>query len=305
MSIRTKAFFSLLLISILWGSAGVVAKILIRELHPYVILFYRFAIAAIVLLPWFIKAKKPARIWRVLIPFSLLSAANAILFYEGISRTTVSSSAIIGACTPLVTAVLSHFMIKEYTSKEKFVGIVIGLIGAIYITILPLWNAGKAIGGDIVGNVLLVAALLSWTTYVVGSRHFLSKETYSPLVMTEVSFLTLAAVSLILAVSTGQVFYTPKVLDTTYLWVFLYSTIPVTVITFGLFQWVIKHISATTASLKDYIQLVVGVGLSLIVLKEMLNASFIIGSVIVVAGITIAAGRPILSKAMQKLTPIK
>lgn len=303
MSIRTKAFFALLFVSVLWGSAGVVAKILIRELHPYVVLFYRFAIAAIVLLPWFIKAKKPIHMWRVLIPFSLLSAGNAILFYYGISRTTVSSSAIIGASVPLVTAVLSRLLINERTSKEKLFGIIIGLIGAMYITILPLWEEGKVLGGDIIGNMLLVAAVLCWTLYVIGSRHFLSNDTYSPLVMAEINFLTLAMVSLILAVSTGQLFFIPKVLDTTYLLVFLYSTVPVTVVTFGLFQWVIKHISATTASLKDYIQLVVGVALSLIVLKETVNTSFIIGSLIVVIGISIATGRSVFSKVIQKLTP--
>jgi drug/metabolite transporter (DMT)-like permease len=304
MSIRTKAFVALLLVSILWGSAGVVAKILIQELHPYVVLFYRFGIAAIVLLPWFIKAKKPAHMWRVLIPFSLLVAGNAIFFYLGISRTTVSSSAIIGATVPLVTAILSRLFINEHTSRETFVGIIIGLVGAMYITLLPLWKEGKLLGGDIVGNLFLVAGLLCWTSYVVGSRYFLSKDTYSPLVMVETNFLTLAGVCIILALVTRQQFFAPRVLDPIYLFVLFYGTIPVTVGSFGLFQWALKHISATTASLKDYIQLVVGVTLSLIVLKEKVNASFIIGSLIVILGISIATGRSTLSKIIQRLTPV-
>lgn len=305
MSTRTKAIITLLMVSVLWGTAGVVAKILIRELHPYVVLFYRFAIAVIVVLPWFIKAKKPQHMWRILIPFSLLSSANAIFFYLGVSRTTVSSSAVIGACTPLVTAILAHFLINEHTSKEKLFGIIVGLTGAIYITVLPLWKSGQALGGDLVGNILLVVALLCWTIYVVGSRHFISNDRYSPLIMTELNFMTLTAVSLILAVSTRQQFFTPGIVDPTYILVFLFSTIPVTVVTFGLFQWVIKHISATTASLKEYIQLVVGVALSFIVLREPVNASFIIGSLIVVLGIAIATSRSVLTKAIQKFTPIE
>lgn len=305
MSVRHKALLALLLVSILWGTAGVVAKILIRELHPYVVLFYRFGIAALVLLPWFFKVKKPAYMWRVLIPFSLLSSANAILFYHGISRTTVSSAAIIGASVPLVTAILSHLLIKEHTPKEKLLGIIIGLMGALYITLLPLWKEGRILGGDIIGNILLAASVLCWTLYVIGSRHFLSTDKYSPLIMAEINFLTLAVVSLFLAVSTNQLFFTPGVLEPTYLLTFVYSTIPVTVIAFGLFQWVLKHISATTASLKDYIQLVVGVALSIIVLKETVNVSFAVGSLIVVVGISIATGKSILSKIVEQVSPIK
>jgi drug/metabolite transporter (DMT)-like permease len=305
MSVRTKAFIALLLVSMLWGSAGVVAKILIRQLHPYVVLFYRFGIAAIVLLPWFIKAIKPNRMWRVLIPFSLLVAGNAVFFYLGISRTTVSSSAIIGATVPLITAIFSQLFINEHTSKETFLGIIIGLAGAMYITLLPLWKEGKLLGGDIIGNLLLIAGILCWTLYVVGSRYLLAKDTYSPLIMVEINFLTLAVVSFILAICTRQPFFTPGVLDPTYLFVFVYSTVPVTVVSFGLFQWALKYISASTASLKDYIQLIVGVALSLMVLKETVNASFVIGSLIVILGIGIATGRPVLSKVMQRLTPIK
>lgn len=305
MSIRKKAFLALLLISILWGTAGVVAKILIQELHPFVVLFYRFGIAAIVILPWFIRAKKPKNMWRVLIPFSLLGAGNALFFYQGITRTTVSSAAVIGASTPLVTAILSHYLINERTSKDKFIGVIIGLIGALCIILLPLWNQGKSIGGDVLGNIWIVLSVLSWTLYVVGSRRFLTNDTYTPLVMAQVNFLTLAATSFILAIVTKQVFYTKAFVDPAYVFTFVYSTIPVTVITFVLFQWVIKHISATTASLKDYVQLIVGVSVSLIALGETINTSFILGSMIVLIGISITTGRSVYSKIMEKVIPIK
>lgn len=305
MTVRRKALLSIILVSMLWGSAGVVAKILVRELHPYVILFYRFGIAAVVILPWFINAKKPKYMWRILIPFSLLGAANAIFFYHGISRTTASSSAIIGASTPLITAILAHILIHEHTPKEKIVGIIIGLIGALYITLLPLWEQGQSIGGDVWGNILLIIASICWTLYVVGSRHFLTTNKYTPLIMAEINFLTLAVVSLVLALVTKQSFYTPRVMDPTYVAVFLYSTIPVTVITFGLFQWAIKYLSATTASLKDFIQLIVGVALSIITLKETVNASFIIGSLIVILGISIATGKSVISKFTQQDIPIE
>lgn len=305
MSVRKKAFLALLLVSVLWGTAGVVAKILIQELHPYVVLFYRFGIAALVILPWFIKAQKPKHMWCVLIPFSLLGVGNALFFYQGIARTTASSASAIGASTPLLAAILSHYLIGERTSKEKFIGICIGLVGALCIILLPLWSQGKSIGGDFIGNMWIVLSVISWTLYIVGSRRFLSNETYTPLVMAELNFLTLAVVSLILALITHQSFITPAFSNLTYLLTLIYSTIPVTVVTFVLFQWVMKHVSATTATLKDYVQLIVGVGVSMVVLGEKVNLSFILGSIIVVLGIGITTGRAVYSKVMEKIFPLK
>lgn len=293
MTMRKKAILALLFVSILWGTAGVTAKLLIQELNPYVILFYRFGIASLILLPWFIRAHKPIHMWRTLIPFSLLSIGNAVFFYLGIVHTTAVAASVINTSTPLLTAFFSHLLINERTSREKITGIVIGLIGTLIIILLPLWREGKNIGGDFTGNIFILLSVTSWTLYLVGSRKFISQEKFSPVVMTEINFLTLAFVSLILALATGQSFFTQAFYDPSYILLLLYATIPVTVVTFGLFQWVIKHISATTASLKDYVQLTVGVGLSMIVLGEMINLPFIIGSMIVIIGVSISTGRAI------------
>lgn len=293
MTARKKALAALLLVSVLWGTAGVTAKILIQELDPFVVLFYRFGFASLILLPWFIKAHKPAHYWRTLIPFSLLSIGNAVFFYLGIAYTTTSAASVISTSTPLLTAFFSHFLISERTSIEKIVGIVTGLIGTLIIILLPLWHEGKSIGGDLRGNIFILLSVTSWTLYLVGSRKFISQEKFSPIVMTEINFLTLGFVSLTVALATKQSFFTEALYDPSYVLLLLYATIPVTVVTFGLFQWAIKHVSATTASLKDYIQLIVGVGLSLVVLRETVNTPFIIGSAIVIIGVGISTGKAI------------
>lgn len=293
MTVRKKALLALLLVSILWGTAGVTAKILIAELNPFVVLFYRFGFASLILLPWFINAHKPVRTWKTLLPFSLLSIGNAVFFYLGIVHTTAVAASVITTSTPLLTAFFSHFLIKEHTAKEKIIGIIIGLIGTLIIILLPLWHEGRNIGGSITGNMFILLSVMSWTLYLVGSRKFISQEKFTPIVMTEINFLTLTLVCFVIAVATGQSFFTGAFYNPSYVLLLLYATIPVTVVTFGLFQWVIKHVSATTASLKDYVQLMVGVGLSLLVLGEAINIPFIFGSVIVILGVSISTRRAI------------
>lgn len=294
MSVRRKALLGLLLVSVLWGTAGVTAKMLIVELHPYVLLFYRFGLASIIFLPWFLRAHKPKHMWRTLIPFSLLSIGNALFFYLGIVHTSASAASVINTSTPLLAALFSHFLIGERTHKEKIIGIIVGLLGTLLIILLPLWQEGRSIGGNVSGNLLILLSVTSWTLYLVGSRKFISQETFSPVVMTEINFLTLTLFSLIMAIMTGQSFVTDALFTPSYLLLLLYAAIPVTVVTFGVFQWVIKHISATTASLKDYIQLVVSVGLSIVLLGERMNAIFILGSGVVVFGLILATHKSIL-----------
>lgn len=304
MSIKENAFLGLVLVSLLWGTAGVVAKLLMQELHPFVILFYRFSIASLFVLPWFIKEKQPKDTWKILIPFSLLGFGNAFLYYSGLSLTTVTSASVISACTPLFTALFSHLLISERTSKEKVFGIIIGLIGVLTIIVLPLLNQGKSIGGNITGNIYLVLSVLCWTFYLVGSRKFLSSERYSPLVMSQYNFITLAVTSLIFALITNQSFFTPAFYTPSYFFLFLFATIPLTVVPFWTFQWVMKHLSATTSSLKSYLQLIIGVFLSITFLDEQINLYFIIGTFIVLIGITIASGKSIGSKILSRFSMV-
>lgn len=300
MSIRRKAALALLLVSILWGSAGVTAKVLVSVLSPSVVLTYRFGLAALILLPWFLSSEKPKHMWRVLLPLSILSSGNALFFYQGITKTTASSASVINATTPLVTLVLSHLLIHEKTSKDKLAGILVGLIGAIVVIVLPLWQEGKAIGGDLWGNVWIILSVLSWTSYLVVSRALLSRHNYPPVVMTFVNFLTLAAINALIALVGHHEFVTPQALTPGYIALLLYATGPLTVVTFGLFQWVVKHISATSASLKDYLQLIISIGLSILLLGETINVPFIIGGAIVLVGLVITT-RKTVSSAVKRL----
>lgn len=301
MSERTKALLAILVAALLWGSAGVTAKLLLAELSPFVILFYRFVIASLVMLPLFLRAKKPKRYLQTLIPLSMLSFGNALLFYMGIERTTSNAAYIINATTPLVTAALARIFIGERTNGKKLVGITIGLIGALFIVLLPLWNKGVGIYGDFVGNMFVTMALLCWTSYTVGNRHFAALGTYSPTILVSMNFFTTALMSGTAAFVTGQQFITPGVFRPAYILLLLYVAIPVTVVTFGFFQWAAKHVTATSASLKDYVQLVVAFGLNGLILGERITLPYIVGSVLVVLGVLIATG----SRVTEKLAALR
>src|SRR3989304_2125166 len=131
MSTRSQALLALIIASVLWGTSGVAAKILVRDVSPFVSSFYRFAIASLIILPFFLRERKPLRAWRTLLPLSLLGGLNVPLFFWGVQTTTANSAALIYTITPLMTALFSYLLISERHTRQKIIGIMICLIGGI------------------------------------------------------------------------------------------------------------------------------------------------------------------------------
>ncbi len=305
MSSRARAIVAIIIASLLWGTAGTSTKILLQTADPFVVSTYRFAIASLLILPYFLRAKKPASYLRHLIPLSLLAASNIVFFYIGIHITTANATTLIYAGTPLATAFLAKIIIKEDISRQKFFGVLMGLVGVVVIIVLPLLENQHQISGSLQGNMFIVLAVLSWTLYSIGSRHYISSNTYTPILMTSINFFVTFIISLLITVVVKQQLFSPTMLTFQFMGTLLYSGIFVTFVTYLLFQWAIKHVSTTTAQLKHYVEPIVGVTLNASLLGEHMSHGFITGSFLIFMGIAIMTGKQLfvqIQKSLERLT---
>ncbi len=296
MTQRTKALLMLMLVSMLWGSAGTTGKLLLREASPFVITFWRFATAALVVLPFVLQIKKPKKWILHLLPLGLFNAANVLFYYSGLTRTTANTGSLLGASVPLLTAFFSWILIRETVSSRKLIGITLGLIGAVLIVLVPVLEHGRAIGTDLLGNLLMVGSAIAWTFYIISSRFSSSRDSFNPILATFINFTVCALAAGAFSIFTGLSFEVPAFASPSYLGLFAYVVLGVTVLTFFLFQWAVQHVSATTASLKEYLQLVVGVSINAVVLGERFTPVFFIGSALILTGVLVATGSQISKK---------
>lgn len=296
MSTRTKALLAIITAALLWSSAGVTAKLLFETSHPFVAASHRFLLASALLLPWFLREKKPKGFLRKLLPLGLLNAGNVLFYFSGLNLTTANAASILGTTAPLLTTVFAWFFIKERITLEKGVGIFFGLIGALFIVALPIFERNSTSSGSIAGNILLTGSLLCWTTYIVYARYILKEGLYSPVLSASINIFTVAVAATGAAVLTNHRIISLSFLSPQYMGILLYASIGITIITFLLFQWGVQHISASTASLKTYIQLISGVGLNAIFLNERLTGGYVIGSILVIIGIFLATGRQMTNR---------
>lgn len=301
MSVRHKALLALFGISLLWGTAGVVAKNLLQVADPFVITFYRFGFASLLILPFFLREKRPSGFWKHLIPLSLLNSLNVLFFYIGISTTTANAAFVIGASAPLTTALLSRLLIREHISATKLLGIGIGLTGTLSIILLPALSSGQAFVGDMRGNLIITMGMVSWVLYAIGTRHVVSTGTYSPLMTTSMNLFVTTCMAFFVALFTQKHLFVPALVTMPHLPVLAFASVMLTVTTFFLFQWAIQHLPATTASLKEYLQLVFAIGFNTIILKEQLTPEFLIGSGFVLFGVFVATGQHMSRKLITLL----
>ncbi len=302
MSSRKIAFITLLVASVFWSSGGVAAKALLTTFDPISVGAIRLTLASLLILPFFLRATPhiTKRLIMDILPISLFSTGNFLFFLFGINKTTANAAAIIYTATPITVALLSRAFISEGVSRRKIYGILLGLTGVLAILLLPLLEKGHVVIGDVGGNLLIVAAMLCFSLYNVGTRHLTSAKSYDPITITGISlFVSAILFHLLLFLSPQHSTFTALFSPYNFFWAF-YFAVFVTIVPYVLHQWTIKHSSATTGALTTYIQPVFGFVLNGIILGEVITGGFLFGSILVFAGTFMATGAQLLRMIRRK-----
>jgi len=250
---------------------------------------YRFVLASIVFLPLYLMRQKPTikQYLTIFFPSMITSVMNIVFFYVGLQYTTANASVIIYAAVPLVVATFTRIIFRDHISKEKLIGIIVGFLGVLIVLVLPILSGNTSMG-TLLGNSLIMCAAVSWSLYTVGSRQIIAKG-YSAITLSGTSFFTSAICFTILSfLLPDQRFGIERFTDPLNIFLIIHLVILVTVVTFLMYQWMIKHTSATTASLNNFTQPLFGIVINMIVLGELASTEFVIGSAITLLGVYLA-----------------
>lgn len=289
LSRRKLALLAIIFSSLLWATAGVSAKLLLTVFDPFPLAFWRFFFASLILAPLAIRLPHPPLklMIRDIGPIALLSVGNVAIFYLALTRTTANAAAIIYTATPLLSTLFAIRFLNERLTQRKILGICVGLIGVIVILLLPLWEHGKQLSGDTLGNILVFCAALCWAGYTVGSRRLTGEKQYSPIIVSAVSIVISCLIFLIISIIMPHRNFLLPLFNPIHLILVLHLALLVTVITYLLYQWSIKHTSTATAALTNYIQPIFSVFLGILILGEPFTIGFFVGSAIVFSGLFI------------------
>ena len=287
LSKKGKAVFLTILAGVLWGTSFPIIKIGLMTVDPYAFVFWRFLISTVILFAvMLVLGKLDFKITnKKLIAFlGIVNAAGYLLQYVGMPYTTSAKAALFINLSAIWVAILSPRLLSETFSRKKIIGVLFGLAGIIFVS--TNLDFSTMTQGQIVADLMLIIAGVSWALFILYNKKLLMKSTTETFqFMTWVLLFTLLAI-VPFTVLSGPGFFTLS----GWAWAaIVYQAIVCWVIPYYLWLEGLKYLSASTSTILLLSEIVVAVIASIIVLKEPVTVFSTVGALFIILAISLVS----------------
>jgi len=284
--VTKRAFFLLALAAIIWGATAPIMKITLTQVPVFSLAFIRMALASLILA---VIISKKLKIERKDIPtffFAALTGVslNLTFFFLGLKLTQAINASFLIASVPIFTIVAAHFYLKEKVDLRLSMGAIVAFCGVGLIIGKPQ-AAGSL--GQTFGNLLLLAASLSWVIHEIIAKKLL--KTYDG---ATIAFYSMAIGSLtFFPLFLFELIKNPAWVQEVNLSGFVgivYGIIFASLIAYWAWQKGLSVLPAGQASFFFYLDPISGATLSIFLLSEKITTNLIAGGLLIAAGVFLA-----------------
>jgi drug/metabolite transporter (DMT)-like permease len=280
--------FSLLFIQpIFMASNLIIARGAVQLIPPISLAFWRWLLCFIILLPFtFNYFNKNFSLYRKELPklfvLGLLGCGicGAFPFIAG-KTTTIVNMGIIYSSSPIFIILISYLFFNEKINMNRFLGILISLIGVIIIII----KADITLLVDLnftSGDLWMLGASIGWALYTIYLFHWRSKL---PLLERFVLISMFGAISLFPFFLVENFLYFKTSYDLNFLFWVIFAALSPSIIAFLLFNYVNKQLGASITGSVLYLYTVYGALYGYLFFNEKLEYYHFAGSLMVFIGI--------------------
>ncbi|MEE0967377.1 MAG: EamA family transporter [Bacilli bacterium] len=206
---------------------------------------------------------------------------NWILLFEAYQYTSVATATLCYYMAPIFVILVSPFIFKERLTIKKIGCVLVSLIGMIFVS--GVLNTGFSGIQETTGILFGLIAALFYASVVIINKKIINIDAIDRTVM---QLSTAAVILLPYNFITGQ--FTDVSLTLNVFIILLFVGIVHTGIAYALYFGSIKDLKAQTAALFSYIDPIVAIWLSALVLHENVGISEIIGAVLVLGATIIS-----------------
>ena len=278
--------------TICFGTSVVATRFAVTQTQPVSLAFMRYTIGSLCLLPVLYRIAKRLPPREDLLAVALLGVMffgvfpwsfSAALTHSPSSRVAVEL-----ATMPLLTLIISRLRGYDRITAPKLTGQLLAFAGLV-IALRPA-AGGTSVGGSVwMGDLLTGVTALCGAAYNVFSRPYLKR--YSPI---EVTAMAMVAGTLFLApIAAVNGFFTQRPAFTPAGWtaVLFLGTLG-GAFGFALWSWALQRSTPSRVAVFIAINPLTAITLGVLLLNEPVTVQFLIGFVVVVAGIMLANWRP-------------
>ena len=155
---------------ITWALAWTNAKIVNTYLTFNVLVFFRFLLGFLSLLPFVLILKKPfpkfSQLQYIILP-SLLFLIYNIAFFKGTEHVAGKGAVLVTTLNPLVTVIIMS-LINRQIKKKEVIGVTLGIIGGAIIMDLYSYGIESILNAD---NIYFVICAVSWGIMTVAINY--------------------------------------------------------------------------------------------------------------------------------------
>ncbi|PFE05232.1 EamA/RhaT family transporter [Bacillus cereus] len=283
-----KEISMLLVAIILWGVAIAPTKWALESIQPFTLLFLRLCFAGGICLLFSFQQLRKNIIngdvpWKRISVLSFTGVAGYFMFTSyGISLTSGLHVSIIDAALPLVTIIFSALFLKEKIQLNYWIGIILGFIGVICITIPSGSNNQSA---SLVGDMLILLSTFLFAFYTILLKRPKQEKNLSNEVFTTLTLIIGAIILFPFAVI--ETFYNglPQI-DT---WKaglsFTYLVVCATILSYWFWNKALERVAASVSGLYLNALPLISIIASISLLNESLTWKTLIGGVLVLCGV--------------------
>ncbi|GEN45073.1 DMT family transporter [Alkalibacillus haloalkaliphilus] len=276
----------ILSITIIWGYAWTLMKEALQYMGPFTFSAFRFGVGAVTMfgILLFFKVGLPERkYWKHLFIVGLLQTAIVfLLVMYGLKFVEAGKSSILLYSMPIWSSLLAMFILKDRLIKPQVVGLAVGLIGLLTILGWDLWLAQSA--ATVLGEMLIVVAAISWGLSNIYYRLFLKGMSQLQVNGYQMAFGALAITIVALITESDQAI----VWNLESVYYVLFTGVLASALCFTVWFILLSVIDMVTATISTLLVPVFGLFFGWLLLNEPLTANIMIGTVLIVIGISIA-----------------
>lgn len=272
----------------IWGGMYVVSKVILDVVPPFTLLSLRLLLAVFSLGLWMLWRRQALQLgrreWAGLLLIGLLGYGVSLgLQFSGVQLSTAANGAVITAATPVFIYLFAGPLLGERVTGRRWLALLLASLGVLVVVDpsqaqlnADLWR----------GNLLLVAAAVTWALYSVLVRK--ATQFTDALRLSFVTFLGgLLWVLPAAALELGQQQIGPITWNVV-LGVFYLGVISTAVAAY-FWNFAFEVLEAGVASLTFFAQPLIGAVLGYMLLGEQLSAFFLLGGLLILLGLWMAS----------------
>lgn len=285
-----RALAMLGIVMLLWAGNSIVGRAVRDEIPPFTLAFVRWSGAFLLLLPFAIKglwADRAAllRSWKPVLILGLTGVAtfNAFL-YSGLHHTTAANALLLQALIPALVLFFDFLFFRTRATAAQVLGVLVSTAG---VTVIVFQGDVQGLFGLQFGygDLLILCAVVVWSLYTVLLRLRPDVAPYSFIVVTfAIGAIAMAPLA---ASEWRQVVAIPLVPEV--IGAFAYVALLPSIIAYILYNAAVARIGAGRAGQAITLMPLFGALLSAVLLGEVLHGYHLVGMVLILLGILVAA----------------